>query len=117
MDRQIQVPIDEGMAFGRHVGKKYAHLTILYLSRCTAILYSYSCRALTAFGKTGLIDDQNGLLLAQVLQGIGAHLVSHQICIPDSAGEETLHSVWSPFSGLFGQLPPVFAFGFTQEPL
>ncbi len=56
-------------------------------------------------------------MVAQLLQHVAAQVVTHQIRIPDSTGEQALHAVGSGFSSLLGQLPPIFALDGTQQTL
>jgi hypothetical protein len=67
--------------------------------------------------KPAFIDDQDGRLGAEVLQCVGTQVIAHPIGIPHGTCEQALHAVWTPFSGVFSQLPPVFAFGLTQDAL
>jgi hypothetical protein len=71
----------------------------------------------TVLGKTAFIDDQDGRLLAQLLQGVGAQLIAHAIRVPHSTGKQALHALGSGFSGVFSQLPAIFALDATQQAL
>jgi hypothetical protein len=102
---------------GRDVGQKDSHLTVLDLARGSAVLHLGSRRLVASFGKAGLVDHHNGLLVAHLLQHVASQVVTHQISIPDGTGEQALHAVGSGFSGLFGQLPPIFALDGTQQAL
>src|SRR6266852_4967743 len=42
-------------------------------------------------------------------------LIAHQVCIPDRAVEQALHPIRAAFSGVFGELPPVFPFDGTHD--
>ena len=55
------------------------------------------------------------LMSAEMLKGVSAQIVAHPIGIPDSAGEQALHPIGARFSGVFGQLPAVFARGVTED--
>ncbi len=46
---------------------------------------------------------------------VRAQIVAHPIGIPDGAGEQALHPIGTRFSGVFGQLPAVFARGGTED--
>ena len=105
------------MAGGSDVGEEHAHLAVLDLAGGAAILLFDACRVLSPFGKAGLVDGHDGLRGAQVLQGEGAHSIAHAIFIPDGLGEQALHPIGGRFACLLGQLPPIFAFHLTHNPL
>jgi hypothetical protein len=50
-------------------------------------------------------------------QNIAAQFVTHAVLIPDSSAQEALHAIGTTFSGLFGQLPAIFARHITQDAL
>src|SRR3989442_4427662 len=88
---------------------------MLDLSGGSALLHPDACRLLPLFGKTRFVDDHNGGLVAEMLKGVRAQIIAHAIGIPDSAGEQSLHPIRARFSGVFGQLPAVFARGVTED--
>jgi len=59
----------------------------------------------------------DGGLRAQLLKRVGAQVIAHAVRIPDRLGEQALHAIGARFSGVFGQLPPVFARRITQDAL
>jgi hypothetical protein len=70
-----------------------------------------------AFRETGFIDDHNRGLLAEVLKRIGAQVITHAVGVPHGLQEQALHPIGARFSGVFGQLPPIFARRVTQDAL
>jgi len=52
-----------------------------------------------------------------VSQDVAAHFVTHAVLIPDGIREEALHAIGAAFSGLFGQLPAIFARHVAQDAL
>jgi hypothetical protein len=50
-------------------------------------------------------------------QDIGAHFVPDAVLVPDGIGQEALHAIGAAFSGLFGELPSIFARSITQDTL
>ena len=48
---------------------------------------------------------------------IATQIVAHQIGIPHSLGEQPLHAIGCGFSGVFSQLPAIFALNGTHETL
>ena len=73
------------MATPRDVGQKDADLTILDLPGGATILQPYASRLGAPFGKTAFVDDQDGRLLAQLLQHVAAPLIAHALGVPDGA--------------------------------
>src|SRR6266480_865705 len=105
------------MSTGRHVAEKDADLTILHLSGRSAILHANASRFVTSFGKAAFINDQDGRLLAELLQDVLAQIITHQIGIPDRLGKQAVHAIRSSFSGMFSQLPSILAFDGTEDAL
>jgi hypothetical protein len=68
-------------------------------------------------GKLLRINDQDGGLLAELLQDVLAQIITHQIGIPDRLGEQALHPIRSSLSGMFSQLPSILAFSGTEDAL
>jgi len=54
---------------------------------------------------------------AELLQHVPTQVVTHQIGIPDGTGKQALHAIRAGFSGVFGQLPAIFALDATEESL
>ncbi len=50
-------------------------------------------------------------------EDIIAQLVTDAVLIPHRISEEALHSIGAAFSGLFGELPSIFACNITQDAL
>jgi hypothetical protein len=50
-------------------------------------------------------------------QDIGAQFVPDATLIPDGIGQEALHAIGAAFSGLFSELPAIFARHITQDTL
>jgi hypothetical protein len=68
-------------------------------------------------GKLLRINDQDGGLLAELLQDVLAQIITHQISIPDRLREQALHAMRSGLSGMLGQVPAIFALATTQQAL
>src|SRR5713101_1310024 len=105
------------MSTSRHVREKDAHLTILHPSGRSAILHTNARRLVASFEKARLVDDQDGGLSAQLLYRVGSHVVADPIDIPFGTGEQALHAKGCGFSGMFGQLPAIFALDGTEQSL
>src|SRR5713226_3591116 len=50
-----------------------------------------------------------------MLQDVGTQIVAHQVGIPGCAVEQALHPIGAAFSGVFGQVPAIFALDGTDN--
>jgi hypothetical protein len=105
------------MSRGGNIIEKHADLTILDLPCRPTILHLNASRFAASLGEAGLVNRHNGIIAAEPLQDVGAQVITYQVSIPDCLGEKALHTIWSGFSGMFGQLPPIFARHFAQQSL
>jgi hypothetical protein len=112
---QVEFAVNERMPSGGDIREKDAYLTILDLARRSTILEANACRLLPLLGKTGFVDDHNSGLVAERLKDVRAQIIAHPIGIPDGSSEQTLHPIRASLSGVFGQLPAVFARGVTED--
>jgi hypothetical protein len=97
------------------VGQKDPHLTIFKPVCRAAVLVCDPCRLFSALTKARFIEHQNGLRITQALQDVGSQIVTHQVGIPDGTIQQPLHAVRSGFSGVFRQLPAIFALDGTDN--
>src|SRR5437660_12794885 len=107
------------MAPSRDVGEEDAHLAVFHPSGAPAILRSNAGRVAPAFGEAAFIEHQDwerhwllflrGVTGEQGLADQGTHLIAHRVLIPDGAGEQALHAIRVSLSGLFSELPAIFA--------
>ena len=126
---QRQFAVDEAMAQGRHVGEKNAHLTVLYLAGGPAILPPDACRVAPPFGEAAFINDEHrkggrrlrwGRRLGGGVQGLadkGAQFIAHPVVIPDGSREQALHARGAELTGVFGDLPAIFAGDVAEDGL
>jgi len=63
-----------------------------------------------------LIDDQHRLVLAQVLDEVGAHVIADCVLIPHRSAEQVLHPVGAGVVGVLGDRPAVLAWQVRQPP-
>jgi hypothetical protein len=113
------------MSGSGHVGEEDAHLTVVQLSGCAAILHLDPGRVGSPFGKTTLINHihrKEGLgsitvLLtdlekgrwAQTLHNVCSQLIADSRVIPDSPREQALHAIGTGLFGVFCDLPTIFS--------
>jgi hypothetical protein len=115
--RKIEFPVEQRVAKSADVGEKDPDLTILDLFGAATILTRHSCRLVSPLGKAGLVDGHHCIPISEVGQDIGAQFVTDAVLVPDGIGEEALHAIGAAFSGLFGELPSIFARHITQDAL
>ncbi len=117
VEGQIQLTVNEGMPLGSHIREKDSHLTVLYLTRSSAILQAHPRRFLSSLGKAGFINGQDGRRAAQLLDGVRTQVIADPMRVPNRIGEQSLHPIGASFPCLFRQLPAVFAGRVAQNPL
>ena len=88
--RQIKRPVDEGVAVTRHIGGEDADLAVGDLARRARVLARNSARRLALLQKTGLVDDQNRILISQRFQRVIAHHVAQGIRVPSPPAQDRL---------------------------
>src|SRR5664280_673215 len=72
--RKIQRAIDERMAMTRNIGGEHADLAVRNLACGTGVLPRYAARSFALLEKTGLVDDENSIVICQMLNDIVAHV-------------------------------------------
>jgi hypothetical protein len=70
---------------------------------------------LALFGKAGFIHHERGSRVTEFGDDIAAQIIPHRIGVPNVAGEDALDAAWVSVAGVFGQLPAVLAFHFSDE--
>ncbi len=113
--REVEFAINEGMACGGDKTEKDADLAVFHLSGAAAPLGFDASGIPALFGKAGFIEGQNGVLGAQMLDGIGPQVIAEQIGVPDRVGEQVLHAVGGSFASVLGELPTAFALHGAQQ--
>src|SRR5215218_11071281 len=113
---QVERAVDESLTMAAGVGQEHADLAVLDAPGRARILTMHAGRLRALLQKPGLVKHQDGLLIAQVLDDVGAQIVAYEIGIPAHAGEEVLHAVGGTVAGRFGQLPAVLALDRGQQP-
>jgi len=123
--RQIQFTVDEGMPLRRDVGEEDADLAVLHPAGPPAILGGDAGGVAPAFRKAAFIQHQHGKgrglrwrpRQQQGLADQGAQVIAHGILVPDGGGEQALDAKGAGLSGLFGDLPAIFARDVTEHGL
>src|SRR6266700_1138776 len=76
---EVEFAINEGMACGGDKAEKDADLAVFDLSGAAAPLGFDASGMSALFGKAGFIEGQDGVLGAQMLDGIGPQVIAEQI--------------------------------------
>src|SRR5712692_7304823 len=80
--RKIQRTIDERMTVARNVGSEDADLAVRNLPCRTSVLPRHAARRLALLEKTGLVDDEDRILVRQMLDDIVADDIAQSIRVP-----------------------------------
>jgi len=123
--RQIQCAVDEGMPLRRDVGEEDSHLAVLHSAGAPAILGGDADGVAPAFRKAAFIEHQDGKgrglrwrpRRQQGLADQGTQVIAHGVLVPDGGGEQALDAKGAGLSGLFGDLPAIFAREVTEDGL
>src|SRR5215475_11184464 len=115
--RQIERPIDEGMAVTRHVGSKNTDLTVRNFALRTSILPRYSARWLALLEKAGLIDHQHRVLVGKMLSDIVAHHIAQSIGVPLITPQKRLLPPWPRIARRLRPHPSGFATLVAKQPV
>ena len=88
--RQIQRPVDEGMAAARHVGGEHSDLAIGDLARRSGVLTADTAGRAALLEEASLVDDQHRIISRQVLDDIVPHDVAQRIRVPSATAQNGL---------------------------
>ncbi len=114
---KIEFPVEQRVATAADIGEKDPDLTIFDLFGAATILRGHSCRLIASLGKAGLVNSHHRIRICEVGHDIAAQFVTDAVLIPDGSAQKALHAIGAAFSGLFGQLPAIFARYITQDAL
>src|SRR5258708_9248237 len=113
------------MPLRRDVGEEDAHLAVLHSAGPPAILGTDADGVAPAFRKAAFIQHQDGKgrglhwrpRRQQGLADQGTQVIAHGVLVPDGGGEQALDAKGAGLSGLFGDLPAIFAREVTEDGL
>jgi hypothetical protein len=74
-----------------------------------------SRRLLSLFEEARLIDHQDARCFPQMVQDVGAQLLTHCLLIPVSLGQQPLHPVRAALAQRLGELPTILALHWCQQ--
>src|SRR5215217_1914838 len=78
------------MPVPRDIGRKHADLAVGDLARRAGVLPSHAAGRLALLQKTGLVNDQNGVIRRQVFERVLAHNIAQRIGIPAAPPQDRL---------------------------
>ena len=94
---------------------KDAYLAVLAFPSSAAILPLDAYRLGTLLEKAGFIHDEYGVGMAEVLDDVGAQVVTHLVGIPLGRGEQALDAIGARGATVLGDLPAILAFDGTKQ--
>jgi hypothetical protein len=117
---QIQVTINQGVPFWGDIAQKDPDLAILHAPGRATMLFFDPGGLVASFREATLVenrDSTSAICRAKLFEHVGTQVIAHPIFIADRPGEQALHAIRSPLSGVFGHLPAIFAGDFAQHGL
>src|SRR4051795_12938728 len=87
---QIEGPVDKSVPLARDIGREYADLAVRDLARRAGVLPRHAAGRLALLQKTGLVNDQNGVIRRQVFERIVAHNIAQSVGVPAAPPQDRL---------------------------
>ena len=115
--RQVERAVDQRPTMAAGVAEENADLAVLDAPRRAGILAVDAGRLGALLEKAGLIQHQDCVVIAQVLDHIGPQIIAERIGVPVNAREELLHAVWRVVAGRLGEVPAVLPLQGSQQAL
>ena len=112
---QIQRPVNKAMPVPRDIGRKYADLAVRDLPRGARVLSPDTAGCLALLQETGLVHDQHGVLIRQVLDDILAYNVAQCIGIPAAPPQDRLLPPGTGVTRCLGAYPARLAPFLSQQ--
>jgi hypothetical protein len=116
MPWQVQLPVDERPPLSAGVGENDAQLAGVDLAGRARVLALHPHRGRALLQEARLVGHQHRTRVAQVLDHIGAQVVTDQIRVPVGGGQQPLHPIGGALPGMLGQLPTVLATHVAEQP-
>jgi hypothetical protein len=91
--REIQLPVDQGMASTRAVGQEHPDLAILHPPGGSRILPGHACGLDALLQEPAVVDDQHGLRIVEVFDHVVPDVVTDRIDVPVRPPQQPLHAV------------------------
>ena len=98
------------------VGEEDADLGVLDPARGAGVLPRHAGRAVALLEEPGLVEDQDRVGVAEVLDDIGPQVVADRVGVPVGAAHEVLDAVGVGVADPLGDLPGVLPLHRAEEP-
>ena len=105
------------MAMTRNIGGEHADLAVRNLACGTGVLPRYAARSFALLEKTGLVDDENSIVICQMLNDIVAHDIAQGISIPIPATQDRLLPPWTRIASCLRAHPTGLALLIAEQTL
>jgi len=112
----IQLPVDHAVPSLAGVHQVDRDLGIFDAAGGTGVLTLHPHRGGALLQVPGLVDHQHRLGVTQVLDYIGAHVITHAVFVPHRPAKQVLHPIGAGITGVLGQRPAVLAWQVRQQP-
>lgn len=104
---QVEPTVDQGPAPGGGQGEEHADPSVLDASGGARVLPLHSRRGPALLQETGLVDDENSIVGAEVFGGVVTQVVADRIGVSSGVPHQTLQGPGPLMPRSFGQLPAV----------
>src|SRR5262249_11724382 len=113
--REAQFPVQKGPPFGGGVGEQDPDLAIANpAAGCATVRPSDVGPPRTFLRQARLIQDQDGLPVAQILDPILTQVIPYGLSVPLCTPQQVLHAVGRGNPNFLGKLPPILSLQGTQ---
>ena len=113
--RKIKGPVEQHAAVPARIAQEHADLAVLDPAGGPCTLSRDAGRLLAFLQKTGLVEHQDGIGIAELFDNIGLQVVPHSVGVPPRARQKLLDTIRRAVAGRFGQLPAVLALDRRQQ--
>jgi hypothetical protein len=103
----IQLPVDHAVPSRAGIHKQDRDLRALHAARGAGVLALHPHGLGALLPIAGLVHHQHPVRVAQVLDQVGADVVTHPVVVPHRPGQQVLHPIRGGIPGVLGQRPAV----------
>src|SRR5260370_40866789 len=103
------------MAMTRNISGEHADLAVRNLACRTGVLPAYAARRFALLEKTGLVDDEDRIVICQMLDNIVAHDIAQGISIPIPATQDRLLPPWTSIASCLRAHPTGLALLIAEQ--
>src|SRR5882724_9811092 len=103
------------MAMTRNISGEHADLAVRNLACRTGVLPAYAARRFAMLEKTGLVDDEDRIVICQMLDNIVAHDIAQGISIPIPATQDRLLPPWTRIASCLRPHPTGLALFIAEQ--